>query len=244
MGTARETIMIRSSLMAEPCLRAALRELYAAKRCSPRVWSDAADPAYPGICLIEQSIALLAPCLDGALLDVGCGRQPYARYFAHVANKRACDFDASRGHVDFACPADRIPLPNASLDSIVCTEVLEHVPDPRAVWQEFGRLVKPGGKVLLATPMYWPGHEEPFDFFRYTGHGLVHLAESAEFDVIKLYPRGGVWAFLAQAIQHAIPQYLRWRWQRWALNSLMLRIDRWRCNPKVTIGWTILAQRR
>jgi SAM-dependent methyltransferase len=227
-----------------PDLRAALRELYEDHSFVPQTWRDPADQAYPGIVLIERSIARLAPELTGELLDVGCGREPYARYFTHVARKRACDFDAARGNVDFACPADRIPLPDGSLDSILCTEVLEHVPSPRAVWREFARLVRSGGKVLLTTPMYWPSHEEPHDFFRHTGFGLRLMAEEAGFDILKLYPRGGVWAFFAQAIQHAIPQYLPFRWQRWCLNKLLLRIDAWRCNPRVTIGWTILATRR
>ncbi len=227
-----------------PDLRAALRELYSDRAFTPRVFRDPADMAYPGIILIERSVALLARELRGELLDVGCGRQPYAGYFTHVTRQRGCDFDAARGDVAFACPADRIPLPEASLDSILCTEVLEHVPDPRAVWREFARVLKPGGKVLLTTPMYWPSHEEPYDFFRHTGFGLRHMTDEAGFDLVKLYPRGGVWAFLAQAIQHSIPQYLRFRWQRRLVNGMLLALDRWRCNPKITIGWTILAVRR
>src|ERR1700685_729035 len=110
-------------------LQLALRDLYSNRAFRPRVWKDSADHAYIDILLIERSIALLAENLTGELLDVGCGRQPYASYFGHVARKRACDFDPKRGDVDFACPADKIPLPDKSLDSILCTEVLEHVPE-------------------------------------------------------------------------------------------------------------------
>lgn len=231
-------------MLTEPELRAALRELYSAADFRGRAWRDPSDMAYPGIHLIERSVALLAPHLRGELLDVGCGRQPYLSYFVNASRRRACDFDAKRGNVDFACPAHDIPLPNQELDSIVCTEVLEHVPNPQEVWREFARVLKPGGKVLLAAPMYWPAHELPYDFFRHTGYGLVRLANDAGFDVLKLYPRGGVWAFLAQAIQHSMPQYLKFRWQRHLLNSILLRIDRARCNPSVTIGWTVMAERR
>jgi SAM-dependent methyltransferase len=218
-----------------------VRELYQDDSFAGRAWRDRADPAYLCIHLIERSIALLAPGLQGELLDVGCGRQPYVSYFNHVARKRACDYDNKRGNVDFECPADRVPLPDGSLDSILCTEMLEHVPDPASVWREFHRLLRPGGKVLLATPMYWPGHEEPYDFYRYTEFGLRNLAQTTGFAVVKIVPRGGKWAFLGQVLQHVFPVCLRFRWQRRLLNSLFLKLDAWRCCPDLTLGWTILA---
>lgn len=208
-----------------------------------RAWRDTSDPAFIGITLIERSIAWLAPELRGELLDVGCGERPYSKYLFHLKSQQACDFDAKRGPVDFECPADRVPLPDASLDSILCTEVLEHVPDPDAVWREFHRLLRPGGQVLLTTPMYWPGHEEPYDFYRYPHFGLRRLAKESGFEVVKLVPRGGVWAFLGQVIQHTMPQYLRFRWQRKIINRLFLKFDGWRCNPNITLGWTILARK-
>jgi SAM-dependent methyltransferase len=227
-----------------PAQKAAeLRALYGNPNFSPRMWTDASDIAFIGITLIERSISLLAPELRGELLDVGCGRQPYASYFQHLTRKRACDFNSKRGQVDFECPADRIPLPDNSLDSILCTEVLEHVPDPLAVWREFHRLLRPGGKVLLATPMYWPGHEEPYDFYRYPEFGLRHLARESGFEILRLIPRGGAWAFFGQAGLHAMPQFIRFRWQRKLWNKLFLALDGWRCTPRMTIGWTVLAVR-
>jgi SAM-dependent methyltransferase len=228
---------------AEHGFRPILRELYQAPGFTPRTWRDPADHAFINITLIERSIAWLAPELGGDLLDVGCGERPYAGYFTHVKSQRACDFDAKRGPVDFECPADRVPLPDASLDSILCTEVLEHVPDPDAVWREFHRLLRPGGKVLLTTPMYWPSHEEPYDFYRYPHFGLRRLAKDSGFEVVKLLPRGGVWAFLGQVILHTMPQYLRFRWQRKIINHLFLKLDAWRCNPNITLGWTLLARK-
>jgi len=225
-------------------MRAAMRLLYADHSFIPRAWTDSSDPAFPCIHLIERSIACLAPRLSGDLLDVGCGRQPYRAYFKNARSIRACDWDGKRGAVDFECPADKVPLPDASLDAILNTEVLEHVPDPLVVWREFARLLRPGGKLLLTTPMYWPGHEEPHDYHRFTEFGLRRLAEQSGFEIANLLPRGGSWAFLAQSVQHVIPQYLRFRWQRRLVNRLLLRLDAWRCNPNVTLGWTLLAVKK
>ncbi len=220
---------------------AELRALYGNPDFQPRSWTDWSDHAFLDISLIERSIALLAPQLTGELLDVGCGQQPYVDYFKHVTRKRACDFNSKRGNVDFECPAHQIPLPDSSLDSILCTEVLEHVPDPLAVWREFHRLLRPGGKVLLATPMYWPSHEEPYDFYRYPEYGLRRLAKESGFQVVRLIPRGGPWAMLGQVGLHVMPHYLRFRWMRRMWNRFFLKIDANRCSPRLTMGWTILA---
>lgn len=227
--------------MSEKDNAAELRALYGERGFAPRAYTDMCYPSFIGITLIERSICLLSRELTGELLDVGCGSQPYASYFTHVTRKRACDFNAKRGAVDFECPADRIPLPDESLDSILCTEVLEHVPDPLAVWREFHRLLRPGGKVLLTTPMCWPGHEEPYDFYRFPEFGLRRLANESGFEVLRLVPRGGAWAYFGQVTLHVMPHFIRFRWQRWLTNKFFLALDAWRCTPRTTLGWTILA---
>lgn len=233
---------IHSGPQSDAHLRSALRDLYAAP-FSARSWRCSSDHAFIGITLIERSIALLARELQGDLLDVGCGKAPYNGYFPHVRSRRGCDYSPARGTVDFVSSAVRLPVRDACFDSILCTEVLEHVPDPMAAWQEFHRVLRPGGAVLLTTPMYWPSHEQPFDFYRYPEHGLRYLAETAGFDVVRLVPRGGVWAMLGQVTLHVMPQYFRFAAQRTLWNRALLWMDQWRCNPTVTIGWTILARK-
>ena len=223
---------------------AALRALYADRAFSPRTWRDPAEHGYIAIHLIERSVAALAPRIRGEMIDVGCGRQPYRSYFAHLSRIVACDHDGTRGTVDIVCPAHAIPVPDASYDAVLCTEMLEHVPDPLAVWREFYRILRPGGKLLLTTPMYWPEHEAPYDFYRFPEHGLRHLAKGAGFDVEELWPRGGSWALLGQVVIHVAGHYFPWRFMRAAWNRSVLALDRWRMNPGLTIGWTILATRR
>lgn len=48
--------------------------------------------------------------------------------------------------------ADRLPFDDASVDLLICMEVIEHIPNQRDLWQEIGRIMKPKGKVLMTTP--------------------------------------------------------------------------------------------
>jgi ubiquinone/menaquinone biosynthesis C-methylase UbiE len=222
--------------------KVALRRLYSTPPLR-RAWNDDGNNSFIGIHLVERSIALLAPELSGDLLDVGCGTNPYSKYFQHVRSKRNCDYSAERGTVDFVSSAVALPIKDNSFDAILCTEVLEHVPDPLATWREFYRVLRPNGKVLLSTPMYWPSHEQPYDFYRYPEHGLRYCGEQSGFFVRELIPRGGVWALWGQVTLQVMPQYFRLRAQRRFWSHTVLALDRWRCNAKITLGWTMLAEK-
>ena len=53
----------------------------------------------------------------------------------------------------------------------------------KKVIQEIARILKPEGILILSAPMTWPLHEEPYDFFRYTIHGLRHLLQNENFEI-------------------------------------------------------------
>lgn len=209
----------------------------------PKSFTDSSDSGYIAVSLIEKSIVILSSEISGDLLDVGCGLQPYRPYFGNVSSHKACDFNADRGDVDFACPAHSIPLTDQSLDSILCTEVLEHVPDPLAVWNEFHRLLRTGGKVLLTTPMYWPPHELPHDYYRYPEDGLRRLISVSGFELLQIIPRGGAWALWGQVTLHALQRFFPFRFQRSIWNKTILAIDRRSKCPRMTMGWTVLARK-
>jgi SAM-dependent methyltransferase len=227
----------------ELTIREELCRLYSDRTFIGRTFTDTSEHGYISCHMIERSIALLAPELNGDFLDVGCGTQPYLPYFTHIQNKKACDFDANRGHVDFTCPADKVPLPDGCMDSILCTEVLEHVPDPLAVWNEFYRLLRPGGKVLLTTPMYWPAHELPYDFYRYPEHGIRRLVKESGFEMLSLVPRGGPWALWGQVTIHVLVRFFPFKWQRALWSRFILAVDSRSAAPRMTLGWTVLARK-
>jgi SAM-dependent methyltransferase len=75
-------------------------------------------------------------------------------------------------------------MPDCTADVVVSTQVLEHVPDPRAYLLECRRILKPGGMLILTTHGYWEYHPQPTDLWRWTGPGLRKLVEASGFRVL------------------------------------------------------------
>ena len=158
---------------------------------------------YRGLFADLEDAAKLA---HGKLLDIGCGNKPYENMFAGCINQYiGCDVvQSSDSRVDVICPATAIPLEDESFNTVLCTQVIEHVADHRRLLQEAFRLLQKGGTLILSGPMYWPLHEEPHDFFRFTEHGFRYLLEDIGFVITKIKSNGGKWATCGQVLIHTM----------------------------------------
>ena len=109
------------------------------------------------------------------VLDVGCGDKPYQSLFApHAAEYVGVDVGENL-NADLVGAAERLPVPDASFDVVLCTQVLEHCDDPAAVVRELRRVVAPGGRVLASTHGVYVYHPRPHDRWRWTHEGLDQL---------------------------------------------------------------------
>jgi SAM-dependent methyltransferase len=92
---------------------------------------------------------------ESLVINVGCG---VLQELEHACPGRylATDLRVLPGHVDSAADASCLPLADDSVDTVVALELLEHVPSPHSVIEEFGRVLKPGGRVVISAPLDRP----------------------------------------------------------------------------------------
>ena len=134
--------------------------------------------------------------VNGRLLDMGCGKAPlYGYYRNYCTEVTLADWPESLHQnqcIDIVCDLNRpLPFKDNEFDTILLSDVLEHLYEPIQLWEEMYRILSPHGKVLLNTPFFYWLHEIPHDYYRYTEHILQYMAESTGFRIIELDSFGG-----------------------------------------------------
>ncbi len=94
-----------------------------------------------------------------------------------------------------------LPFGDASFDAVICSEMLEHVPDPPAVLSEIQRVLKPGGALLVCVPFLNRIHGDPYDFARYTDHYWRPTLDKIGFRDIEIEKQGQFWSVLVDMLR-------------------------------------------
>jgi SAM-dependent methyltransferase len=144
---------------------------------------------------LDAAIAKHADRAHGVLLDVGCGVKPFEQVFAPYVEKYVgIEYSPESGYrgnkADICGDAGYLPFADASVDTILCTEVMEHVPDPERTIAEFARVLRPGGTLITTAPFVYPIHDA-YDFFRYSPDGLAVMMKRHGLTIEKVEPLSG-----------------------------------------------------
>jgi SAM-dependent methyltransferase len=132
----------------------------------------------------------------GVLADVGCGKAPYFGIYRDLVTKSVgVDWGSSlhpSDQVEIVCDLNEsIALPDEFADTVLCTDVMEHLFEPGKIWAEIARILVPGGKAIIGVPfLYWI-HEAPYDYHRYTSFALRRYAEKSGLEIASLEAVGG-----------------------------------------------------
>lgn len=122
------------------------------------------DPAYRRRARLVLESLQLTPATK--VLDVGSGRGFYLQSILELSPKTAVfGIDKNPSYVAIASrllaktnakisegDATNLPFTKGSMDVVICSELLEHVPDDVQVLHEIFRVLKPGGRAILTVP--------------------------------------------------------------------------------------------
>jgi SAM-dependent methyltransferase len=186
-------------------LQSALK-LGAVRRTARRT-ADWVDLQYS---LLLAQIAKAAPRARGRLLDVGCGDKPYEPTFRpyvteyvgieHESVFPTTNASAAERRPDLYYDGDRLPFEDRSFDTVISISVLEHTPRPQRLLDEMARVLRPEGLLILSAPFSGRLHEEPYDYFRHTPHGLRAMCGEAGLDVTEVWEQGNIWSVIGHKL--------------------------------------------
>lgn len=200
---------------------------------------------------INRKIAQQLP-YRGRVIDLGCGIAPYKQIILGVADSYVGvdwpkSFHGNPNTDVYASLRERLPFRGACADTVVSFQVVEHLPDPNTLLAEAQRILRPGGSLFLTIPFMWLVHEAPFDYCRYTRHGLQHLLQKHGFVEIEIRENTGFWQMWSLKFNyhtqrpHSPIKYLLL--PVWLLGQVitpwMDRIDK---HPEETASYTVLAK--
>ncbi len=136
---------------------------------------------------IVTSLQALALEPGARVLDFGCGAQPYRHLFGPGIDYLGADLPGN-DRADLLIVNGVVDLPDASVDLVFSTQVLEHVPEPDAYLNECRRVLRPGGRLLLSTHGVMFDHPHPTDFWRWTTDGLDRIMRGASLQPSSITP--------------------------------------------------------
>ena len=162
---------------------------------------------------VPQALAALPAGVR--LLDAGAGECQYKKHCGHLryvaqdiavydgkgdAGLQTGSWDFSK--IDIVSDILDIPEPDASFDAVLCTEVLEHLPDPVRALDEMARLLRPGGMFIITAPFWSLTHFAPYHYA--TGFNRYfyefHLGRLG-FDIVEMTPNGNFFECVGQELR-------------------------------------------
>lgn len=110
--------------------------------------------------------------------------------------------------MDIVCDGEMLPLGDRTFDVIICSQVLEHLREPRRALIECCKVLNPRGVLFLFVPSFWPLHCAPHDYYRWTRYGIEIELKRAGFDEIEVFNCGGSVSGILQMNMFAIDGFL------------------------------------
>lgn len=205
--------------------------------------------------LLQKQITRFAQYVRGRVLDAGSGGHNRYGHLYHYDSLVRMDI-AAGPNVDIVGRVEAMPFNDGEFDSVISTQVFEHIASPEDAAKEICRVLKPGGHVLVTAPQWNELHEEPHDYWRYTRYGLQTLFERNGFELVAFDQRGGYFATRAQMKMRYLIDRLGLHRRTWGrlfsaafklygtIATALDRIDKSSANRKHAIGWLFVFKKK
>jgi len=220
-------------------------------------------PRYIGIIYIEPVMREVKSFARGTMLDLGCGTRRYEAIFREAIDSYVgLDWPEikNRALPDVIGDAMNIPFKNASVDVVLATELMEHLPSPHNFLMEVARVLRDGGALILSVPFMEPIHEEPRDYYRFTPFSLQLLLEQHGFSIRKMWNKGGWWSvvlgsFVNQSLYNWVTPLDNSGQRHYSFLTFIIlpicasaqwlayQLDRFFPSERYTLGYTLVAVR-
>jgi len=155
-----------------------------------------------------------------SILDAGAGELKYKSLCSHLkyVSQDFCKYngtgneeglqtgDWNTKEIDIVSDITSIPVDDESFDAILCVEVLEHLPDPVLALNEFSRILRKGGKVIITAPFCSLTHFAPYHFYSgFNKYFFSHHLDRLGFENVEIVPNGNYFEYLAQELLLRVP---------------------------------------
>lgn len=152
---------------------------------------------------IKESFSKYAK--GGSLLDLGCGKLPYADiYEKYVDTVTRVDVEDRCGRVDCVADAQALPFSAGSFDMVLFSEVIEHVSNPQKALSEISRVLRADGYLFITWPIIHPMHETPHDYTRLTEFFMEKELNKNGLEILRIVRRGDIFALLHTLLGHLV----------------------------------------
>lgn len=136
------------------------------------------------VSILSSKMDLSAPVYEfGSLKVAGQESRCSVRDLPGVREYVGCDLREGLG-VDKILDLQHIDMPDKSVGTVIVLDVFEHVEFCRKSINEIHRILKPGGLLIITSVMYFPIHNHPADYWRFTPQGFRSLLAPFEISII------------------------------------------------------------
>ncbi len=189
---------------------------------------------------------------------MGCGHVPLYGVYRDIVKETICiDWGNSLHpsiHLDFEVDLGaKLPFEDGSFDTILLTDVLEHLAEPASSLCESARILRVGGKLIIGVPFFYWVHEEPNDYHRFTEFALQRMCKLSGLNVVELNIYGGlpeIFCDLTAKGLEFLPRPLRAVVRPFQIAVSLLdatwpvrKISEW-SKPSFPLGYVLVAEKR